>query len=116
MTVNKILTIEGPGASVITVRGNHARQVFVIPSPFTVAISGLTIANGNGGALTITNSATNDASHSGGIFNTGALTVTSTTLSGNQASQGGAIYNNIGTLSRKPNRSEVRKTRRERQH
>jgi hypothetical protein len=117
LTINKILTIEGPGASVITVSGNHARQVFVIPSPFTVAMSGLTIANGNagnagngsgisnGGALTITNctlsgnSAANDASHGGGgIFNTGTLTVTSTTLSGNQVGQGGGIYNNTGTL------------------
>src|SRR5262245_20248456 len=46
LTINKIIRIDGPGASVITVSGNRARQVFNIPAPWTVTISGLTIANG----------------------------------------------------------------------
>jgi hypothetical protein len=124
LTINKILTIAGPGASVITVSGNHARQVFNTPAPFTVTISGLTIANGNavngggianGGALTITsctlsgNSANGGAFNTGrggGIYNTGTLTITGCTLSGNSAmgiptappgGQGGGIYS-TGTL------------------
>src|SRR5262249_21987718 len=63
LTIAKDLTIAGPGANVLTVSGNNARQVFNISGPFTVAISGLTIANGNG--------------QGGGIFNnTGTLTIT----------------------------------------
>ncbi len=117
LTINKLLTIAGPGADVITISGNHARQVFNIPAPFTVAISGLTIANGNsgpssgggisnGGALNITgctvsdNSTTNTTSPGGGgIYNTGTLTVTSSAFSGNHAGQGGGIYNNTGMLT-----------------
>src|SRR5579883_2604730 len=52
LAINKFLTIAGPGDSVITISGNHARQVFNIPAPWSVTISGLTIANGtsaNGG-------------------------------------------------------------------
>ena len=47
LTINKILTIMGPGASVITVSGNHDYEVFNIPAPSFVTISGLTIANGS---------------------------------------------------------------------
>jgi hypothetical protein len=85
LTINKILTIDGPGASVITVSGNHARQVFNILAPWTVAISELTIANGNvGGGV-----------NGGGFSNGGALTITGCTFSGNVANDwdGGGIYN-----------------------
>jgi hypothetical protein len=102
LTINKILTITGPGASIITVSGNKAQQVFSIPSPFTVAISGLTIAKGgisyspggagisNGGALTLTGCILSDNSIGAGIYNTGNLTVISCTFSGNS---GGGIFN-----------------------
>ena len=46
LTVSQSLTIQGPGANVITVSGNNAMQVFNISSG-TVGISGLTIADGN---------------------------------------------------------------------
>jgi hypothetical protein len=113
LTINKILTIAGPGADVIRVSGNNARQVLVIPAPFTVAIWGLAIANGNtgaglgsgagisnAGALTVTGCTLsgNHADTGGGISNSGNLTVTGCTLSGNSASTafnaaGGGIYN-----------------------
>src|SRR5262249_34424582 len=118
LTINKVLTIAGPGASVITVSGNNARQVFNIPAPWTVTISGLTIANGNAGpalgggignagALTITGctlsgNSTANPGGGGGIYNTGKLNVTSSTLSGNSASgsgSGGGILNNGGTVT-----------------
>src|SRR5262249_57326420 len=78
LTIAKDLTIAGPGANVLTVSGNNARQVFDIPGPFTVAMSGLTIANGNGVAT------------SGGIANGGGtLTITACTLRGNSTSRSG---------------------------
>ena len=46
LAINENLTIEGPGASVITVSGNKASRVFAIAN-FTVAISGLTITDGS---------------------------------------------------------------------
>jgi hypothetical protein len=85
------LTIAGPGASTITVSGNHASRVFDITAPVTVAISGLTVADGF------------EAADGGGILNRGTLTLTDSTLAGNSASvtsgvSGGAI-DNLGTLT-----------------
>ncbi len=85
LAINKFLTIAGPGDSVITVSGNHARQVFNIPAPWSVTISGLTIANGT-------------SANGGGIFNGGALTISNCTFSGNTSNvflnaNGGAINN-----------------------
>jgi hypothetical protein len=115
LLIDKGLTIAGPGASVITVSGNHASRVFDIAGMYTVGISGLTIADGsvtnaNGGGiissgtLTVTvsilsaNSATFGTG--GGIENDGGmLTVTASTLSGNSAGAGGGIFNDAGTLT-----------------
>jgi hypothetical protein len=88
LMIAKNLTISGPGASVITVSGNHASRVFNIAASFTVAISGLTIADG-----AVTNA------NGGGIFNAGTLTVTDSIFSDNSTSgifpngSGGAVYN-----------------------
>src|SRR5262249_55471320 len=79
LALSKDLTITGPGASVITVSGNHASRVFDIAATFTVATSGLTIADGRG-------MASGYASSGGGIFNAGTLTLTDCVLSGNSAS------------------------------
>src|SRR5262245_34140354 len=119
LTLAKDLTIAGPGAGALTVSGDNARPVFNIAGAFTVAISGLTIANGRavassgggianfGGTLTIsgctlTGNSTAFSGQGGGIFSTdnGTLTVTRSTLSGNSASgQGGGIANIGGTLT-----------------
>jgi hypothetical protein len=88
LAISKDLIISGPGASVITVSGNHASRVFDITAPVTVAIAGLTITDGM----------TND--NGSGIFSSGALTVTDSTISGNYApDSGGGIYNNSGVLT-----------------
>src|SRR6516162_9430064 len=123
LTVDKDLTIDGPGAGVITVSGNNAWRVLDIAASASVELSGLTIANGkspvgggifNSGALDLTGCtfSGNSASGSptvisgGGICNTGMLTVNGCTLtgnsavsggSGNRSGNGGGIYN-IGTL------------------
>jgi hypothetical protein len=91
------LTIAGPGADVITVSGGHGSDVFFIEANLTMAISGLTIADGNGmfggiyngGTLTLTDCVLRGNSSTGplggAIFNDGTLTVTGSTLSGNSA-------------------------------
>jgi fibronectin-binding autotransporter adhesin len=100
-------TIQGPGASLLTVSGNnHASQVFVVNNGAAAVLSGLTISQGlaswwgNGGDIdnmgTLTLSGSTVSGSSGdGIFNSGTLTLTSVTVSGNS---GGGILN-TGTLT-----------------
>jgi CSLREA domain-containing protein len=103
------MTIQGPGAGNLTVSGNSSSAVgsiFTVSSG-TVAINGLTIANGvsvNGGGISTSGVLTlnadafngNSATNSGGAIavSAGAVTVTDSTFSGNSAaglSAGGAI-------------------------
>jgi hypothetical protein len=114
LAIGKDLTIDGPGASVITVSGNHASRVFDIAASITVAISGLTIADGlatgddgsgirNQGTLVLTDSTltgSSSAAFGGRIANlAGSMTVTDSTITGNTATaMGGGIYNGgVGT-------------------
>src|SRR5262245_39123736 len=76
--LNTSVAIQGPGASRLTVNGGGTSHcIIAVGSAATVQIAGLTIANGNAGAIT----------------NAGTLTVSECTLSGNSARGGGAIYN-----------------------
>jgi hypothetical protein len=102
------IDIEGPGANLLTVSrdtGGHYR-IFTVDSGSTVSISALTISNGylivgsgggiyNSGTLTVSNSTlsanrvvTTGPAYGGGIYNTGTLTVSNSTLSGNFAHGG----------------------------
>jgi hypothetical protein len=87
------VTINGPGADLATVRRDTGGfyRVFTVAPGATVAISGLTIANGF---------APLGLGLGGGVYNDGTLAVSNCTLSGNSASDGGAgIYNSSsGTL------------------
>ena len=90
LSVDKDVTINGPGAKNLAVDGNAQSRVFYVNPGKTVTIDGLTVANGHtffGG---------------GGIYNdSAALTVTNCTLSGNStySGGGGGIYNDAGTLT-----------------
>jgi hypothetical protein len=88
LTLTKNITIAGPGASTVAVSGDDAVGVFSVGSGVTAVISGLTIEDGYASG--------------GGILNEGILTVTDSTLSGNNAvvsdTDGGGIYNS-GTLT-----------------
>ena len=110
--ITENLTIAGPGASVITVSGNHAPAgIFEIASGVIVTISDLTISDGfvfvgggilnNGGTVSVSNSTLSGSSSSagGGIANLGGtVTITNSTFSGNTAS-GGGIFNQGGTVT-----------------
>ena len=77
-------TIDGSGQAV-TISGNHAVRVFTVNSGVTLNLNRLTIANGS--------IASGDG---GGIYNSGTLTVSNSTFSGNSATlrrHGGGIYN-----------------------
>lgn len=114
ITLDKNLNIQGPGASSLTLSGNNANRIFFIPSGVNIALSGLTLANGNStsngggilniGTLTVTASifADNTAGFGGGgILNGGTLTITTSTFRGNSAgiAGGGGLFNNLGTVS-----------------
>jgi len=92
ITIDKNLTIDGAGQSV-TISGGNAVRVFTISAGITFNLQNLTVANGLA------------MSHGGGVYNSGALTVTNVTFSGNTADGGaaafvgGGIYNSsTGTL------------------
>ncbi len=96
LLINKDLTINGPGADLLTVQrssasGTAASRIFEIAANRNVTISGLTISNGK-----VNNAA------GGGILNAGTLTLNNLAVSGNTADlsgNGAGIYNNFGTLS-----------------
>ncbi|MGE3466345.1 MAG: CSLREA domain-containing protein, partial [Pyrinomonadaceae bacterium] len=48
LVVGKNVTINGPGASMLTVSGNNASRIFSISNGVAANISGLTLTNGNG--------------------------------------------------------------------
>jgi hypothetical protein len=80
LSVNKDLTIIGPGTSNLTISGNNARRVFFVSGGKTVSISGVTIANGLA------------STDGGGIYLSGTLTLDNVLLSNNNAgASGGGI-------------------------
>jgi len=101
-TLNNNISIQGPGASYLTVQrdsGAGTFSVFTVDSGQTVSLSGMTIAGGN--ATTIMGLG-DSSGQGGGINNAGTLTVNDSTFTGNSAngganSGGGGIYNS-GTL------------------
>ncbi len=120
LLINKSLTINGPGANLLTVRrsAGNFRIFNIAAGNFNVTISGLMITNGssNGGGgilsglnvsgatLTVMGCAisTNAASNGGGIFNSGsgAVAITNSTISGNSTGGfGGGIYTNDGPVT-----------------
>ena len=126
LLINKNLTIQGPGADLLTISGNSASRIFEVNVGVNVTLSGLRIANGklsgsgtshgagilNAGNLTITNSKLSDNSVAGsagsfnaggGIYNTGTLNIVSSTISNNSTSggchsDGGGVFNS-GSLT-----------------
>jgi hypothetical protein len=92
----------------ITINGNQNSQIFTI-NP-NVVLKKLAIVNGreasgdgggiyNSGYLSLSNCTLsgNSAYSGGGIYNSGSLTLNNCTLSGNSSHSGGGIYDNGGT-------------------
>lgn len=91
------LTLQGPGAGVITVSGNDLHRVFFVESGAVVVISGLTIADG----FTDEPFGSTDETDGfgGGIFNRGNLTLEDSIVQDNIAEFGGGGLSNDGTLN-----------------
>ena len=88
--IRKNLSVIGPGAANLAISGGlpspNACGVFVVLLGATATISGVTIENGN-------------SANGGGIYNSGTLTVSNSTLSGNMGTgPGGGIFS-TGTLT-----------------
>jgi hypothetical protein len=103
LDITKSLTIQGPGAGILTINGgadgtDQARgsRVFAVEQNANVTLSGLTITGGDGKVFGGEFSPYDN--EGGGILNLGTLTVSNTTLSGNYCNAGfdcygGGIYN-----------------------
>jgi hypothetical protein len=82
LTITNPVTLNGPGARVLTVSGNNVARVFAVNPAVTANFNGLTIAKGS------------SAGPGGGIYNDhGTVSVADCTISGNTAFSGGGIYN-----------------------
>jgi hypothetical protein len=101
--IDKNLTIQGPGAGLLTVSGVPevaAPRIFEVGPGATVALSGLTIEYGGGHASAGGLPSDQFDGDGGGVLNRGTLTISGCTLSNNSvlsspdsATSGGAIYN-----------------------
>ncbi|HNG33922.1 MAG TPA: choice-of-anchor Q domain-containing protein, partial [Blastocatellia bacterium] len=85
------LTVNGPGASQLTVTGNNASRVFEVNIASTTTINGLTITGGNGIGAT-------DSGSGGGVYSKGKLTLTGCVVTGNTTTgptihEGGGVFN-----------------------
>ena len=120
LTISSPLTINGPGARLLSISGNVANRVFFVASS-NVVISGLTITlggapsvilngggiiNANGGSLTLRDSVISECVANGenggaGILNnTGAtLVMTGCTLTSNITNHAGGGVFNLGTFT-----------------
>ncbi|HEY3662515.1 MAG TPA: choice-of-anchor Q domain-containing protein [Chthoniobacterales bacterium] len=117
------ITIQGPGANLLTVRRNTGGnyRIFNVNSGVNVNLNDLTIANGNlpggfGGGIfnagnltllnaTVAGNTANGGGNGGGIYSSSVLTINNCTISGNSVSSiagagsGGGVYNFGGTLA-----------------
>ncbi|MCD4749828.1 MAG: right-handed parallel beta-helix repeat-containing protein [Thermoanaerobaculales bacterium] len=79
------LTIQGGGS--ITISGNNAVRAFYVNAGGDLTVKGLTVTNGR----------VFSDDDGGGIYNSGSLTITDCTVSGNSAADdGGGVYNDTG--------------------
>ena len=131
LLITKNLTINGPGANLLTVQRSivgpgipnfRIFHIAIAENLINVTLSGLTISNGiapanesGGGILSETNTVTianstisgNTASSGGGIYlqhSDGSANIINSTISGNKANNGGGI---LGTVSKVVSPEEI---------
>ena len=108
MVINKNLTIQGPGAGLLTITSlfdtTQTARIFEVLRGTAVAISGLTMSHGSGLAHARGYPSDYWDGYGGGILNFGTLTISGCTLSNNSSCSldsqlmGGGIHN-AGTLT-----------------
>ena len=84
---NGSLTVNGPGASLLTISGNNQSRIFASGANVVVNINNLRFTGGNGvGAI--------NTGRGGAIYNVGGtMVITNSILTGNTAANGGALNN-----------------------
>lgn len=89
LVVNRTLTIQGPGAALVTLDGGNLDRVLKVDAPATLTLRGVRLTRGNPGA-----------GNSGGgvLVNGGALSAVDVVIDNSRGNQGGCIYNN-GSLT-----------------
>ncbi len=91
LIISRTLTIQGPGAQVLTISGNQQWRIFTLfdTTPASLTISGLSLRNGNGGS-------TVNPGIGGAIYYAGtpgnALTLTDVAIADNTSGFGGGVY------------------------
>ncbi len=106
LTIEKNLTITGPGSTSLTIERSSAGgtpqfRIFNIPFSFpTVNISGLTVTNGRGADGVPIGDIGGDGQAGGGIRNFGALTLSDVRIIGNRAGTGGTATRLVGNGGR----------------
>jgi predicted outer membrane repeat protein len=86
----RLLTIRGPGANLLTISGNNSSRVFYVSNFGNVALSGVTVAGGNGIGTVL-----NEEGNSGGglLAHSSFVSLSDVTFRNNAApNAGGAIY------------------------
>lgn len=88
---NGATTINGPGASLLTISGNNASRVISTGGNVIATLDGMTFTGGNGvGTL--------NTGRGGAIYNVGGtLTISSSVVTGNTAANGGGLNNASST-------------------
>ena len=84
LTIGKSLKVIGSGASTTIIDGGRFKRVFTISTGVTVTLMRVTIQNGS------------TQQSGGGIYNSGVLTISTSTISGNTAGDGAFIVKPCG--------------------
>jgi hypothetical protein len=101
LSIDKNLTIAGPGARSLAISGGNVSRVFTVAAGVQVTLSGMTIENGDGVANGLASGVAWDGgydNYGGGVLNFGTLTLSGCAVTGNTAvfSDGGGIANALG--------------------
>ncbi|MGI9087348.1 MAG: choice-of-anchor Q domain-containing protein [Chthoniobacterales bacterium] len=117
LNITNPVTINGPGAPLLTISGNNAARIFNVAIGATATISGLsldygdTIAPGlsdnSGGAIENFGTLTldrceldhNSGGSGGAVANIGTLTITNCGLNSNQSTGNGGALRNVGNMT-----------------
>jgi serine/threonine protein kinase len=113
LVFSKSLTIQGPGASTLTISGGNTGSVVQVLDGKSVTMYDMSFKDSdtgkknfgfldNQGTLKLINTTISDNTSSGtggGIFNENTLTLINSTVSNNSAQHGGGIYNYGGRLT-----------------
>jgi CSLREA domain-containing protein len=106
--VSRKITINGPGARLLTISGNNLTRQFTLNAVANLTLMRVSLADGKGGASNgaITNSGTLSLSYvmfinnkPSALYTTGTLSLNRSTVSGNGQTGGAVIYAGSGTVT-----------------